>query len=170
MAYANEDDKAFGLAGMAVSLATLDATDRIAEIWLDAEGPMVSFSHEYYFSGSPSISPKATWNNLLRNFHLTTSMLVGNVMARALVRLGEREVPSEIMDSIRTEVVREAEESCSLEEDEATALLRNVIAKNNRIFFNPRVHPLVKELASIISQRRRLSGRELDDVLGMLQL
>ena len=67
LAYLNEDDRAYGLAGMMISLASLNAIDRVAEICLDSDGPMVEFSHEFYFQGSPSISPKATWDNLHRN-------------------------------------------------------------------------------------------------------
>ena len=63
LAYLNEDDRAYGLAGMMISLASLRAIDRVAEVSLDSEGPMVEFSHEYYFPGSPSISPKSTWDN-----------------------------------------------------------------------------------------------------------
>ena len=47
--YSNEDDRAYGLAGMAISLAALDAIDRISSVSLDAEGPMVTFSHSYYY-------------------------------------------------------------------------------------------------------------------------
>lgn len=35
--YSNEDDRAYGLAGMAISLAALDAIDRIAEVNLDGK-------------------------------------------------------------------------------------------------------------------------------------
>ena len=49
LTYLNEDDKAYGLAGMAISLAALDAIDRVAGVSLDSDGPMVTFSHQYYF-------------------------------------------------------------------------------------------------------------------------
>ncbi|MCM1378195.1 MAG: hypothetical protein NC097_07470 [Clostridium sp.] len=167
--YSSEDDRAFGLAGMAITLAALDATDRVAEVSIDNDGPMVAFSHEYYFSGSPSISPKATWDNLLQNFHLTTSMVVGNVMARSIVRLGGDYVPKDALDEIRRVVVDEARESCSLEEDEAERLLQRTLTRANRIFLNPRLHPVVKELANVISRRRHLTGKELEEILSMMK-
>lgn len=166
--YENEDDRAFGLAGMAVTIASLDAIDRIAEIWLDADGPMVSFSNDYYFSGSPSVSPRASWENLIRNFNLTASMAVGNLMARSLVRLG-KEIPEDIMENLRKTVLLEGMESCALDEDEVDALLSRSLVRANRIFRNPRLHPAVKALASVISRRRRLSGHELEDELSILQ-
>lgn len=167
--YDNEDDRAYGLAGMAVTIASLDAIDRIAEVSLDADGPMVSFSNDYYFSGSPSISPKVAWENLLRNFHLTASMAIGNLMARALVRLGHP-VPHDVMSQLRDVVVLEGTESCSLEEDEVDTLINRATIRANRIFANPRLHPAVRQLAAVIACRRRLSGRELQEQLAILQL
>lgn len=167
--YSNEDDRAFGLAGMAVTIASLDAIDRVAEICIDNDGPMIDFSNDFYFSGSPSISPKATWDNLLRNFHLTTSMVVGNVMARSIVRLHQPSVPQDAIESIRKAVVDEGRESCSLEEDESLRLLQRALTRANRIFLNPRLQPAVRELAAVIARRRRLTGRELEEQLALLQ-
>lgn len=103
LAYQNEDDKAYGLAGMVISLASLRAIDRVAEVSLDAEGPMVEFSNEFYFQGSPSISPKATWDNLVSNFHITTAMVISNIMARSVVRLKE-DTPDDLLKQIYSEV------------------------------------------------------------------
>ena len=169
LAYKNEDDRAYGLAGMAISIAALNAIDRVVEVSLDSEGPMVTFSHAYYFSGSPSISPKSTWNNMIENFHLTTSMIVGNVLARSLVRMG-REAPQSLMDEIREEVRSEGADSCGLENDEIDLLYNRVVNYSRRIFANPRLQPAIEEFARLISRRRNLSGMEIQDELHMLQL
>lgn len=167
--YINEDDRAYGLAGMAISLAALDAIDRIADISLDAEGPMVSFSHEYYFSGSPSISPKATWNNLIHNFYITSSMVVSNVMARSLVRLGE-EVPEALLGSIREEMEAEGIDTCSLEKDEVDRMYMRSLSGMRRIFSNRRLHPAIRQFAGVLSRRRTLTGTEIYDELRALRL
>ena len=169
LSYLNEDDRAYGLAGMMVALANLDAIDRVAMVSIDSDGPMVEFSHAYYFSGSPSISPKSTWDNLVSNFHITTSMIVGNVLARSLVRLKE-EAPDEIMKEIYDQVEEEGRETCSLENDEIARLYDHALSRAMRIFRNPRVHPAIDEFARIISLRRHLSGREIMDELHLLQL
>ena len=169
LTYLNEDDRAYGLAGMMVALASLRAIDRVALVSIDSDGPMVEFSHAYYFSGSPSISPKSTWENLVRNFHLTTSMAVSNVLARSLVRLKE-DVSSEILDTIYQQVELEGRDTCSLEEDEIEQLYNDVLTKARRIFRNPRIHPAIDEFAKVISRRRSLSGREIIDELHLLQL
>ena len=165
----NEDDRAYGLAGMMVALANLDAIDRVATITIDTDGPMVEFSHAYYFSGSPSISPKSTWDNLVENFHITTSMVVGNVLARSLVRL-KTDAPEDIMHKIYEQVQEEGKDTCALEEDEIEGLYNHALTRAMRVFRNPRVHPAIEELARILSLKRSLSGREVIDELHLLQL
>ncbi len=169
LTYQNEDDRAYGLAGMAVSLAALDALDRVAKVSLDADGPMVSFSHSYYFTGSPSVSPKATWNRLVENFYITASMVVSNVMARSLVRM-KRDVPGDVVEEVRKAIREEGAETCALEEDEADALYRRSATGMRRIFANPRVHPAIDEFARVLSLKRELSGTEIYDELRLLRL
>lgn len=169
LSYLNEDDKAYGLAGMAISLAALDAMDRVAEVSLDNAGPMVTFSNQYYFSGSPSISPKATWDNLLHNYYVTSAMVISNVMARSLVRL-RRDVPSDVMKKIHEEIAEEGRDVCSLEDDEIETIYDKTRSYMGRIFRNPRLHPAIEDFARTLSRRRSLSGNEIIDELRAFSL
>lgn len=169
LSYQNEDDRAYGLAGMMVALANLDAIDRVATVSLDSEGPMVEFSHAYYFSGSPSISPKSTWDNLVTNFHITTSMVMGNILARTLVRLKE-DAPEDTLKEVYSQIEEEGKETCDLESDEIERLYDHVLSRAMRLFRNPRVHPAIDEFARVISLKRSLTGREIFDELHLLQL
>ncbi len=165
----NEDDRAYGLAGMAISLAALDAMDKVANISLDAEGPMVSFSHDYYFSGSPSISPKATWHNLVQNYYITSAMVVSNLMARSLVRLGI-EIPEELLSEVHKEMEAEGEDTCALTPEEVDSMYRKTTTGMRRIFGNKRLYPAIEEFARTIARRRQLSGWEIYDELRALRL
>lgn len=167
--YTNEDDRAYGLAGMAISMASLDALDRITEIFLDAEGPMVSFSQDYYFSSSPAVSPKSVWNNLLNNFQLTTALALGNVMARSLVRLGNDAEPS-IYEELRSLVREEGMDYCALDMEESDAVFDKLLRHTRRLFNNPRLQPAVRQLVGVIARRRRLSVVELAEELDLLRL
>ena len=168
--YSNEDDRAYGLAGLAISIAALDAFDRVAEVSLDGDDDtMVEFSNEYYFSGSPSISPKSTWDNLVQNFHITASMVISNVMSRSMVRM-HRDVPVDVLGALHEEILREGRDSCGLEDDEIDALFNRTLSYSRRIFSNPRLHPAIDEFARIISRRRTLSGNEIRDELRLLQI
>lgn len=167
--YINEDDRAYGLAGMAVSLAALDAIDNVVEVSLDADGPMVTFSNEFYFSQSPVLSAKATWNHLLHNFYITSAMVMANVMSRSIVRMGQ-EVPQELLDIIRSEMTLEARDTCSLEDDEVDSLYDKTRVYMSRIFRNPRLHPAIDKFAHTLAVRRTLSGNEIVDELKMLSI
>lgn len=169
LTYLNEDDKAYGLAGMAISLAVLDAIDRVAGVSLDADGPMVTFSHQYYFSGSPSISPKTTWDNLLHNFYITSAMVISNIMARSIVRLGQ-DVPSDLLETIRREIAEEGRDTCSLDDDEIDTLYDKTRSYMGRIFRNPRLHPAIDDFARTLSRRRSLTGSEIIDELRSLSI
>lgn len=167
--YSNDDDRAYGLAGMTISLAALDALSNVSSVSLDSDGPMITFSHEFYFTGSPSISPKATWNNLLNNFNLTAAMVVSNVMARSLVRLKD-DVPGDIMKQVYQAIVNEGKESVDLEEDEIAGLYSKIQTYMGRIFRNPRLHPAIHDYVRTLSRRRSLTGSEIADELHLLQL
>lgn len=169
LTYRNEDDRAYGLAGMAISLAALNALDRVAEVSLDADGPMVEFSNAYYFAGSPSVSPKSTWDRLVQNYHITSAMVLGNVLSRSLVRL-HSDVPAEVMAQIKTGIADEGRDTCSLEDDEIQALYERTLRSTRRIFTNPRLHPAIQAFARTLSTRRVMSGRELLEELHALQI
>lgn len=167
--YSNEDDRAYGLAGMAISIASLDALDRITEIFLDSDGPMVSFTQDYYITFSPRVSPKSVWNTLMTNLQLTTSLVLGNVMARSLVRLGS-EAGDDVFEEIREVVRQEGMEVCDLEEEEADEIFDKMMRHSRKLFYNPRLQPAVKQLAGVISRRRRLSVIDLAEELEMLRI
>ena len=154
---------------MAISLASLDALDRIDDVFLDADGPMVNFNHTYFVSLSPSVSPKSVWNTMLGNLHLTASLVMSNVMARSLVRMGE-EPGREVLDTLRDIVREEGVEMCSLDEDEADLLFNRVLMQSKRLFMNPRLHPAVAELAEVITRRRRLTAMDIAEELDLLRL
>lgn len=169
LAYLNEDDRAYGLAGMAVTLAALDALDNVAHASIDADGPMVTFSTDYYFGGSPAVSPKAAWDHLLNKFYITSTMVIGNMMSRSLVRM-KRDIPADILSQLRESILAEGRDTCSLDDDEADEIFRRSLSYTRRIFGNPRLHPAVDEFVRVISRRRDLSGMEIRDELHLLNI
>lgn len=169
LTYSDEKDRAYGLAGMAICVAALDSIDRLASISMDASDMMVTFSNEYYFTGNPSVSPKATWDLMLRNFHLTSTMVVGNIMARALVHR-HTDVPAPLLEKIHSRVAEEGKDFCGLEEDEIDEMFSRVVSYTRRIFGNPRLHAAIDEFARRLSSKRTLSGRELAAELEMLRI
>lgn len=169
LAYRSEEDRSYGLAGMTIALATLDAIDNVVRINLDSEGPMVLFTNEFFWGNSQAASPKAYWHTLIRNFQITASLALYNVLSRCMVR--ERGAdPTAMLDALMPVIISEGMDVCSLEEDEAHNLYNNSLMQARRTFGNPRLHPYVDRLADLLAHRRTLTGREIAEELHALHL
>lgn len=169
LGYRGEKDRSYGLAGMAVALASLDAFDKIAYVELDAPGPMIEFSGEYYYAGAQAVSPKAAWRHMVQNLQLTGSMALANVLARCLVN--DRIASPDHMLQAISEVIRlESHDTCQLDDDETEVLLSNLLSRQRRIFQNPRLHPAIEALADTLRQRRSLSASSLIEEMHLLRL
>ena len=169
LGYRGEEDRSYALAGMAISLASLDALDRVASVSIDYAGPMVEFTGEFYYGGSPSVSPKATWHRLIDNYRLTSSLAISNVLARCLARDGGTD-PTDMLNELFPTLRSEGEEICRLEADELDAFISSILSQANRIFGNPRLRNPLTQLAGIIRRERILSGRSLAEEMHYLRL
>ncbi len=168
LAYRSGEDRSYGLAGMTLALAVTDAIDTVVRVSLDQEGPMVLFSNEFFWGTSQAASPKAHWHRLMRNYHITTSLALANVMARSLVR--EHGDPTEMLDALFPVIAQEGREVCQLEEDEIRGFYDNTLREARRTFINPRLHPYVDRLAQLLTRRRTLTGREIAEELHAMHL
>lgn len=167
--YKNEEDRAYGLAGMMIAVASMNAIDQVALVSLDAEGPMVTFSNEFYFPGSQSASPKATWRRLFDNFQITSAMAISNVLSRRYIHERTSEI-EDMLAPLREVMIAEGEDVCSLESDEVDRIFNRMLSHTSRIFGNRRLTSYIDEFASIIARRRRLTGREIEEELELLQM
>ncbi len=141
---------------MAISLAALDAIDRISSVSLDAEGPMVTFSHSYYYCGSPSVSPKSTWDHPINNYYLTSAMVLSNVVARATVRMGAPGRATGILDSVKEHIREEDATRVRSTLTRSTRYTTRRSAPRAAYSPTPRLHPAIQEFARVISRRRTL--------------
>ena len=127
LSYTNEAHRAYGVAGMAISLVIFDGEDMLASVDIDRNpGEMMEMAPDFYFTGNPSLSAKAAWSRIVSNFNLTAAMILGNALCRSLV-LERRELAKELLASLHDTIVGEAAETCSLEADEAERLFNNKI-------------------------------------------
>ena len=169
LAYRSEEDRCYGLAGMTLALATVDAIDTVVRVSVDEEGPMVLFSNEFFWGSSQAAAPKAQWHKLMRNYQITISLVLSNVLARCLVRENGAD-PTEMLHALYPVIESEGKEVCELEEDEIRSFYENSLMKAHRTFGNPRLRPYVERLADIITRRRTLTGREIAEELHALHL
>jgi len=169
LSYRSEEDRSYGLAGMAIALAGLDAIDTVVRVSLDEKGPMVLFSNEFYWGSSQAASPKAHWHILIRNFRITTSLALANVLSRCLVREKGAD-PAQMLQVLYPVIESEGKEVCELEPDEVKNFYERALMDSHRTFGNPRLRPYVDKLAQVLSTRRTLTGREIAEELHALHL
>lgn len=169
LGYKDEEDRTYGLAGMAIAVANLNAIDRVTMVTLDSDGPMVVFSNEYYYPASQAASPKATWQRLTENFQITSAMAISNLLSRCMAHHRTDELP-QLLDGLRKAIKEEAADSCQLDADEADDIFRSTLSFSQRIFGNRRLQPYIDEFAGILARKRTLSGREIMEELSLLRL
>ena len=69
MKYRDELDKSYGVAGMALGLSVLDASDLFTEVTLDGDDTgCIQFTPEFFFAGNPRLSPRGAWKYILGHY------------------------------------------------------------------------------------------------------
>lgn len=163
--YTNEAHRAYGVAGMAISLVIFDGEDMLASVDIDRNpGEMMEMAPDFYFTGNPSLSAKAAWSRIVSNFNLTAAMILGNALCRSLV-LERRELAKELLASLHDTIVGEAAETCSLEADEAERLFNKDLSYLYRVISNSNVHDIAHDFAGQLRQTRRMSRHDVVDAL-----
>ena len=166
--YADERDRSYGVAGMAVSLVLWDGESYLSAVSIDSPvGQSIEFTPAYGFSGNPRMMASLAWREMLKQFEMSTAMIMGNVMCRAYV--GEsRPVGVESRNLLRQYIGREGRELCSLEEDEIDTIFGKIYRNLDRVFQHPGVNNLVHDFARNLTARRRLSAFDVFEILGPL--
>lgn len=167
--YSNETDRAFGLAGMAISLVAWDAEDWLESINLDApadEG--MRLSDEYYLHLAPGVGAKAIWEQSVKRFQITVAMTVANVICRKFINQNCTSLSNSIETTLCSLLSDEAAETCALEPDEVNRIYRKSINYCTRLFSHPGVIGLTKSLVKKITDHRHLHADEILNTLSPL--
>lgn len=165
--YIDEQDRSYGLTGMAISLAVLDNGEKISDIDIDRIPESINFSHEFFFTGNPRCSAKAVWNELTQNFHLSLAMAMGNLLSRKMVN-SDANVKKEEEDYLKSIAIEEGHELCGLEADEVDRLWHKDFDYLSQVFRHPAIRSVVNEMASEMRRRRVLTRQEITELLSAL--
>lgn len=88
--YINEDEKCYGITGMAIGMVVWNAEDVLASVSLDAPvDEVVEFTNEYYFNGN-RLSAKVAWNHILEHYQVSMGMMIGNVLCGVMCCMSHR--------------------------------------------------------------------------------
>lgn len=169
--YKNEDDKCYGLTGMAIALVVFDGEDYLTTINLDAETSkeMMDFTDDFYFSGNPEFSAKNVWNQILKNFNLAMALSVGNVLCRRLVH-ESKPLERDKIKSLLQLMSEVGKESCELDTDETQHLFEKNLNYLNRIFSHHGVQSVAHDFAETLRSRRTMTRYEVVEQLRALSM
>lgn len=165
--YANEEDKSYGLAGMAIALNVWDKHTMIRHISLDLDDP-IAFTPDFFFTANPRYSAKLAWNEMMKEFQLLTGIVLGNVICRKVVRKRES-LTNSFLREVYALVESEGKEQCQLDDDEIGMIFNKTSKYIAGLFADMRVAQLARTFASDLMERRTLSGSEVAEEIDRLQ-
>ncbi|MDE6832381.1 MAG: hypothetical protein K2J07_06595 [Muribaculaceae bacterium] len=120
--YIDDDDRCYGLTGMAMGIVIWDREDLLNAINLDAEADnMMEFTPYYYFAGNPRMSARFAWNQIVSHYQLSIGLLMANVMCRTYVH-DHKQLSKDTLDLIKEYVAEEGRATCSLDDDEISII------------------------------------------------
>lgn len=167
--YADETDKAYGLAGMAISLVAWDAEEWLTAIDIDAPADSaLEMTSEFYMTLAPRVGAKAVWEQASKRFRLTAAMTVANVSCREMSLRNHGSLPGDLDSELRELLADEGAYLCGYEPDEVSRLYGQVLNYCSRLFGHPGVRSLAAKLASRIIEARRLDSPEVFALLAPL--
>lgn len=167
--YADETDKAYGLAGMAISLIAWDAEEWLDAINLDAPADSaMEMTSEFYLTLAPRVGAKAVWQQASQRFKLTAAMTVANVACREMALRSHGFLPADADSELRALLADEGAELCGYEPDEVSRLYGQALTYCSRLFGHPGVCKLADQLATRLVENRRLDALEVFALLAPL--
>lgn len=165
--YTDNRDKAYGIAGMALTLAVCDGLHLLNEVdYDDCAGNNMHMAAVFVASGNPRMSAKSVWSQTIKDLRAVTSMVLGNIACRRRMLSNHGYTADE--PAVRELVRQQGMVYCSLESDEADALYDSCQSYVNRIFAHTGIVPVIEQFSQRIADRKRMSAAEILETLSAL--
>lgn len=170
MKYRSEDDKYYGVAGMAIGLSIFDATELFTGIDLDADGfDCICFAPEFYFAGNPRVSAKEAWQEMYTHYQISMGLVIANTMCRKMV-LDRGVVDRKLRSMLLNAICDEGKELCQLEKDEVKPIFDRYFSHLMRVFSNAGICNAITEMVELLKAQRTFTRAEITDMLQALSI
>lgn len=164
--YADETDRCYGLAGMAISLMVWDAEEMLLEIDLEAPAEeALRLTPDFYLTLAPKTGAKAAWEAAVNHFQLISALTVANIACRHMVRHGHSMISSALDADIRRFLTEEGAEIAQLESDEVSSIYGKILTHCIRIFRHPGVIQIANILTDAIRDNKKLPATDIIEIL-----
>lgn len=168
--YKDEQDKCYGLTGVAMSAVIWDVEHLISGIYLDSDAfNSIQYTPQLIAEGNTEISPRNIWNHNVEKFRLSMGMILSNVLCRTYV-LERKFINHKTKQHIFEYFIEEGNFTCSLEKDEVEALFNKNYDYLHRIFSHPEVQRIANDFAQHLTERRSLTQAEIIESLQALNM
>lgn len=157
--YVDEIDKSYGMAGMAIALLACDGEHFIATMSIEDGEAAIEFTPEAFFSNNPRFSAKIVWNQMMKEYHIYSGMLLGNVVCRYI--LSHKDMNRELIDLIHRLISEHGQQKCSLDKDEIDSLFDKDYRYFHRLFNHPAVNEVARDFANTIRIQRRMTAGDV---------
>lgn len=168
--YKDEQDKCYGLTGVAMSAVIWDVEHLISGIYLDSDAfNSIQYTPQLVAECNAEISPRNIWNHNVEKFRLSMGMILSNILCRTYV-LEHKFINHKTKQHIFEYFIEEGNSTCSLEKDEVETLFNKNYDYLHRIFSHPEVQRIANDFAQHLSERRSLSQAEIIEALQALNM
>lgn len=165
MKYRSEEDKSYGVAGMALGMTVFDVADRYASITLDADGlDCVNFTPDFFFAGNPRVPATSAWKQMCSTYRVSVGLVLADAISRKMVLdhgSVDRKLRKHLLDAARAE----GKESCQLEPDEVDQLFDEDFTHLVGVFSNPSVRQTITKIAHRLTDSRALTRFDVEELL-----
>lgn len=163
--YTDENDRAYGLTGMAIAIVIKDSREYLDHIDLDAPADeMMQFTPQYYFAGNPRLSARLAWNQLVSNFTLNTAIILSDILCRHTLYRNTIPADDDLRHLLET-LTGEGLDTCSLEPDEVNAIFNQHLRYFTRIYRHSGVASIARDFARQLISQRHMSAHETLEAL-----
>ena len=168
MKYKDEEDKCYGVAGMAIGMTVCNGEDLLYKIDIDdEESGYITFTSDYYYGGNPALPAKESWEITLRHYQMTIAMLIANMLCRSADK--KRLTFHDVKQSLFKTVSEEGKRVCQLEEDEISRLFEDTFNYMHRVFSDKSICTMADGLVAKLKEVRSLTNLEIKELLGMIK-
>jgi hypothetical protein len=161
--YRNDNDKAYGVAGMALGLAVFDVSALSRGIDMDAVGfECLQFAPDFFFEGNPLMSAKDSWKHTYSHFQVIMGLSIANAMCRKML-LDHGSIDRKMRLLLLEAACNEGMLACQLEKEEVERLFDKYYSHLLSVFSNREIAQAVSEFATIIRQERTITRQDMEE-------
>ena len=162
--YTDEKDKSYGLSGMALAMYAGDSCAMLRSVSLDSTDAQITFTPDFFFTASPRYSAKIAWSEMLKQYRTLNLLIVSNVLSRHIL-LHRQAVTSTLLDEMLGLVRDEGRDECQLDDDEIQRVFDKACYDMRNLLSNPKVAEIMGRMASLLCEKRALSGSEISELI-----